>query len=531
MDNMDKEFIELLEKVIPHGTGTDRAYNADKKISFEDKKKLSQIGRADYDTSCSIMRELIQKITCDGRVEVMPMLYRKAIFFITYMLYHKEKMDGVQSKVLKDLGLAHNSFTKWGMTPIRDYEEGYDWGADIALKREGKKNKELLFLFDGIVSRVKYKKFVDLFGGLGTVTASRPIRKCEKGYINDFDKSIANLLATIKYKPKELEELCRQIVKELELKTDEAIFDYGCELFNKRLEKQYERSDRAVEFDKYEEYDKIDKTIEKLENLSQAEREKLKYAMGLYKKYEKQVREYSNSKTEEERKSGFIVDEDKVDINNALACYYIYSFCYKYKLSISGVQLKSLKAFEDNISNISEYSKRFKKVQVSCCDFKVILENEEINTEDTLLYSDSPYYRTKQYNEGFSDEQHIALHNGLANFKGKWVLSCRQKITNNNKYKDKKDGEEKIRSLLEYFEMYADIAKYVVYANDDNKIYEIMITNFDFKVPNNETFNLHLTTLDESKNYKGKLEIDGERGYTKETYDEFLTRIRESMKE
>lgn len=123
------------------------------------------------------------------------------------------------------------------------------------------------------------------------------------------------------------------------------------------------------------------------------------------------------------------------------------------------------------------------------------------------------------------------MHNGLANFKGKWVLSCRQKITNNNKYKDKKDGEEKIRSLLEYFEMYADIAKYVVYANDDNKIYEIMITNFDFKVPNNETFKLHLTTLDESKNYKGKLEIDGERGYTKETYDEFLTRIRESMKE
>jgi hypothetical protein len=235
---MDKEFIELLEKVFPDGAGTTKAYNANEKITEEDLTELSQIGRADYDTSCEIMRKLLKKDEIGEKIDTVPMLYRKAIFFIVYKLYDKDKTEGVQSKVLRDLGLAHNSFTKWDMKPIRDYKEGHDWGANIELKRDGKKNDTLLFLFDGIVSQVKLKKMVDVFGGLGAVTASRPIRKGTKGYINDFDKSIANLLAAIKYKPKELEELCRQTLEEIGEKKYKEIFDDGKKVYQKRIYKQ-----------------------------------------------------------------------------------------------------------------------------------------------------------------------------------------------------------------------------------------------------------------------------------------------------
>lgn len=525
---MDITFIELLEKVFPDGTGTTKAYNANEKITEEDLIELDKVGKASYETSCEIMRMLIDKVSSKDRPETIPMLYRKAIFFIAYSRYNDVKKEGVQSQVLKDLGLAHNTFSKWGMNPIRDYKEGHDWGADIALERDGKKNDTLLFLFDGIVSRVKYKRIVDIFGGLGAVTASRPIRKGTKGYINDFDKSIANLLAAIKYKPKELEELCRQTLKEIESQQYEKILEKGDDLYRERLNRQYRRYDIAVDRDDYKSYSKIEKTIKKLKNIESVELEKIKYAMGLYKKYENEVEDYQESKTEEEKVNGFVIDEEKVDINNALACYYLYSFTFKYKPTITGVQPKNLESFKENISKISDYSERLKNVQVSCCDFKVIIEDEEINSEDTLIYSDSPYWGTKQYAEKFSDKQHRQLHDSLANFKGKWVFSCRQEMTNNSEYKDKKDGEAKIGSLLEYFEMYADIAKYVAYANEDDT-YEIMITNFDFTVPNIETLKSHNAEVRGTKNYKEKFEVDGEKGYTKETYEEFLSRIRKSF--
>ena len=525
---MDITFIELLEKVFPDGTGTTKAYNANEKITEEDLIELDKVGKASYETSCEIMRKLIDKVTIKDKPETVPMLYRKAIFFITYSRYNDVQKEGVQSQVLKDLGLAHNTFSKWGMNPIRDYKEGHDWGADIALERDGKKKDTLLFLFDGIVSRVKYKRMVDIFGGLGAVTASRPIRKGTKGYINDFDKSIANLLAAIKYKPKELEELCKKTLKEIELKTDKDIFDEGKKKYKKRIEKQEE--DRISAFLAY--VDEVEEQKEELVDRIQCakDREELEYALGLQIKFREEVKMYQKSKTEEE-KIGFVVTEDKVDLEMALACYYLYSLTYINGSSATGVKTENLDKFRDNISKISNYSERFKNVQVSCCDFKVIMEDEEINLEDTLAYSDSPYWGTKQYSEKFSDKQHRQLHDSLKNFKGKWVFSCRDKMTNNSQHKRKSD-EEAIDNLLEYFEMYADIAKYVVYQNNrESSKYEIMITNFDFTVPNIETLKSHNAEVRGTENYKEKFEIDGEKGYTKETYEEFLSRIRKSFKD
>lgn len=522
--SMDKDFIEFIEKVVPDGSGSVKAYNADETVTEEELIELSRIGRADYETSCSIMKSLLDKR--EGKT--IPLLYRKAIFFIAYNLYDEVKTEGVQSKVIEDLGLAHNTFTKWGLEPIRYYKEGNDWGADIGLQRDGKKRANLLYLFNGIVSRVKYKKFVDVFGGLAAVTASKPIRKGTKGYINDFDIAVANLLGAIKFKPNELEELCKKTVKEIELKDKEDIFKQGIKLYTERLSRQYRRYDIAVGHDDYESYSKIEKTIKKLENEDKAVVEKVQYAMGLQKKFEEEVEEYQKSKTDEENKHGFIVDEEKVNLNSALAYYYLYAFTYKNKPSITGVNSKNLKAFEENISKISEYSERLQNVEIRCSDFKLVIEDDEINKEDTLSYVDSPYYRTSQYDEGFTDKQHRELHDSLKKFKGKWIFSCRDKMTNNSKDrdKDKKIGEIEIGSLPEYFEMYADIARFVVRFDNDREN-EIMITNFDFVAPSIQGLKAHEAEVD-NKEYEYL--IGGERGIIKETYEEFLERIRKEDK-
>ena len=71
--------------------------------------------------------------------------------------------------------------------------------------------------------------------------------------------------------------------------------------------------------------------------------------------------------------------------------------------------------------------------------------------------------------------------------------------------------------------MYSDIAKYVVHIDNDRDK-EIMITNFDFKVPHMLTLKSH-----ETGKYPEKFDIYEARGCTKETYAEFLIRMREKF--
>lgn len=544
---MDKSFIDLLEKELPSGTRTAKAYNANKKITDEDLVELSKIGNQDldYETSCNIMRRLIKKIKGNNISQTIPLLYRQAIFFIAYKKYDKDKKEVVQAQLLRDLGLAHNSFTKWKLMPIKVYEEGNDKGEDIGLNRDGKKNKILCFMFGEITSNIHYKRSVDVFGGLGIITAYKPIRRKTKVYINDFDKSIANLLGAIKYKPEELERLCREKLKEIQLKIDKDIFEKGKETYAKKIVRQNNHKERALksiedirnkkelkEKDLKEISKKLDYIKKKIENINKlkesADREELEYILGLHKKFDKEVKKYRKSKTREEDR-GFVVCEEKVNIKMALSSYFLYSFTYKNNTSITGVKSENLASFENKLDKIKKYSNRFRKVEIRCCDFKAILEDEELNREDTLAYVDPPYYRTKQYAHEFTDKQHRKLHDTLKKFKGKWVLSCRWKATNNSSDGRGKDEEEKIESFLEYFEMYADIAKYVVSTNHDEK-YEIMITNFDFDKPDISAFKFHRRNHDTLEEIKQFEDSEYDDCFVKETYEEFLDGVREEDK-
>lgn len=514
---MDEEFMQLLEKVFPDGTGTTNSYNADKLITAQDKAELSLVGRQRYEQSCETMKKLLSS----RKTDTIPLLYRKAVCFIAYKLYHEAKNEAVQKKVLEDLGLSHNTFGKWGMKPREWYREGFYKGTKLFLYRDGKKNSKLCYVFNEIISQLEYSNFVDLFGGLGAITTSKYPKG--KEYINDFDKSVANFLLTISQQPKNLELACKKLLEDIKNKPDKRIIKKGKKALEDRIKMYKEKLRKATE---KRNIDDIEKEIKKLEDPKT--RGDLEYAMGLYKNSQDKVKECQKSKIK-----GEIEHELEVNMVYAVAFYYIHAFHFKYKGNIAGVTIEGLKAYKKGIQSIKknedgtkttiryikEYGHRLKNVKVACKDFRKIIN--EFNSENTLLYADPPYYSTKQYNEKFGVDEHIDLHNLLKEFKGKWCVSCR--ASTSTKCDDGEETEEyieQVRAISGFLKLYEDIGKYVVEIPINKNTIEIMITNFDFIPPSGQGYNAP------NSKYIKEYMYDIEREYKKENYKDYSRRWR-----
>ena len=82
-----------------------------------------------------------------------------------------------------------------------------------------------------------------------------------------------------------------------------------------------------------------------------------------------------------------------------------------------------------------------KGVEITSKSSEAILdiEKEEGNMADTIYYLDPPYFLTKQYNCGFSDDLHLKMLKWLRETECNWVFSCKSYITNNN-LPAKRDG-------------------------------------------------------------------------------------------
>lgn len=150
-------------------------------------------------------------------------------------------------------------------------------------------------------------------------------------------------------------------------------------------------------------------------------------------------------------------------------------------------------------------------------DAKVLLRNIIFNNKDTLVYLDSPYVSTMGYTIGFDIADMIDLLDACKSFQGKFIFSCRVNLPKaalrNKKSKNTfvrfmsewKNTDYKVLYLnepfnninndaLETFKTLLVNGKY----NDDYKFLarcielghdlELMITNFDFEVPNYQDF-------------------------------------------
>ena len=130
---------------------------------------------------------------------------------------------------------------------------------------------------------------------------------------------------------------------------------------------------------------------------------------------------------------------------------------------------------EEGLKKISGYSKRLKKVKILHEDFRDIIRN--FNQKQTLLYLDSPYISTAEYEVGFTHKDQIDMINLLKTFKGKWIFSCRASIRN-----QKNKGEEvreKMRIIAPYLSLFKEQGYFVIEIQTQGNL-ELMITNYEF---------------------------------------------------
>lgn len=542
---MDKELEELFNSIFVDRKFSKKSINADEVLEEQDIEELHTIGKQSYDESCKTLKKLIK----GRKTSTIPLLYRKAVFFLAYRLCFEGKKIGAQTKLLKDLGLAHNSFSKWELDPVRYFQEkDFDINTvpSLSLKRFGKKNDTLCKEFVKLSSQVSYSSFIDIFTGLATITTSKPKRGVE--YINDYDNNVFNFLLVIRDYAEQFKEVCNKVISDFDSKDNDNKTAYMKEVykqFEKKLrcnnsshemksksrglknlfdflEEWEEESNRgnknlryAIDIYKYLEeraeldsLQKFESVCEKMSKDVKKEKERAKigktleysakfistlkeyvdseigvnYADGMYektfnKKYKNNedessstIQQYKPNKYEADAKKSF---ESSIEL--AVAYYFYNSFDIYYASSISGVNDENLSSAKEGLKRVSSYSKRLKKVKILHEDFRDVIRN--FNQEQTLLYLDSPYIATAEYEVGFTHTDQIDMINLLKTFKGKWIFSCRASV--HNQENKGEEIREKMGTMANYLSLFKERGYFVIEIPTQGNL-ELMITNYEF---------------------------------------------------
>lgn len=556
---MNKELEESFKAIFVDRNYTKRSVNADKQLEEQDIEETYSIIDKDYDDACKTMKKLIK----NRKTVAVPLLYRKVAFLLVCTLCYEEKKVGAQKKVLEDLELAHNSFTKWGMEPVRYFEEkDFDVrkAPSLSLKRFGKKNDDLCKEFVKISSQISYSTFVDVFTGLGTITATKPKRGIE--YINDYDNTVFNFLLVLRDYPKQFIEVAQKVIDDINTKCTEKAdkVDY--------LKKIYEKFEDKLEYANYSHvirsnskslidnverlinrysnrktyfngdlaeiiplvYGKIIEDIEEinytkkvqninrilktakyytdfkkeLEDHTESDKIEIEYADEIYEKtFNKNIQSqecssdgmihpYDSNRFDKDAKKSF---ESSIEL--AVAFYFYHCFDingnpskYAIKEENLNIPVESLKT-ENGIKNLLSYSERLKKVKILHQDFRDVIRN--FNQEETLLYLDSPYIATEEYEVGFNDDDHIDMINLLKGVKSKWIFSCRASVSKEQHkiHKGKKkvfeSYEESVRRIASHLSLFKNGGYFVLQIRTQGNL-ELMITNFEFIHENVEEF-------------------------------------------
>lgn len=106
------------------------------------------------------------------------------------------------------------------------------------------------------------------------------------------------------------------------------------------------------------------------------------------------------------------------DIQRAARFYMLIRCSYSSSLDSYGNKPRGLSKMKECFNEIS---KRLERVVIENKDFEDIIKLYD--KEGSLFYLDPPYYKTENYYQGFSKEDHERLFNALKNCKSKWILS------------------------------------------------------------------------------------------------------------
>lgn len=136
----------------------------------------------------------------------LPLILRQAVYLLAFELCNGDYYDTAQKKALDDLGLGHNTFSKWHMQPKNDFNaqlflqlKDMEAPPVIPLRYQGKKNTALVYLASELSKQVEHHKFVDVFGGSSAVTVGVSKDTNTQYFINDADPSMTDIYKTLRY--------------------------------------------------------------------------------------------------------------------------------------------------------------------------------------------------------------------------------------------------------------------------------------------------------------------------------------------
>ncbi len=228
-------------------------------------------------------------------------------------------------------------------------------------------------------------KFVDVFGGSGTVVINNPAGKTTLEVYNDYNHNLTNLFSVIKHKPLELIEELNFLP--LNSRDD---FEALCKFFRKE---EFSNGYLATEIDLANQYFEPEdaKTLIKL-----------------------------------------MFENEVADVKRAAMYYKLIRYSYNSNTKTFGGRSCSLNHF---FGDIWDLSRRFQHITVENKDCVAVIN--QYDGENTLIYSDPPYYNAEQhYDVIFGRMDHLRLHRKLAEAKGFVMVSYNNCKAIRNLYKD-----------------------------------------------------------------------------------------------
>ena len=230
---------------------------------------------------------------------------------------------------------------------------------------------KLLWLIDRLAP-ASYARFVDVFGGSGTVTLGRPLRRgCAEVY-NDFNSSLTNLFCCVKERPMAL-------LRELGFLPLNARDDFNV------LYRFFSRQEFTEDY-----------LAEELE-LTQ---------VFLEPPQEEMIRRLMLERT------------PRGDVRRAAGYFKLVRYSFSGGASAFAGRPCDLRRF---FYLVWECSRRLKDVVVENKDFGELIA--QYDRADTFFYCDPPYFNAECYEVAFPKTDHIRLHDTLTRCKGLVMVS------------------------------------------------------------------------------------------------------------
>lgn len=462
----------------------------------------------------------------------LPLIFKQAVYLLAYELCRGDYYDVAQKKALEDVGLAHNSFSKWKMKPKEDYILNQRTPLSMPIPYQGKKNYALVHLVNELSKQVNYKTFVDVFCGSGTVTLGiQKHPKCNY-YMNDINPARTNLINVLRDNNKEFLQYLSELMELIKDFTDGNIPDLTAsflpifpEISNwKIIALKIIRQILAIRTDRRER--EIPKNIADIDlaipdiTLADISIANIEHYISITR-IEKYIAEPSVN-IQLVFAEGISVFFNKIakDISNdplAYAIATVYTDTFDSRRKPSKNRLETFYSTLPYWSKVIKEFQGFKIITLKQSDHIVVEQFK--NDKDTLLYLDSPYIGTAGYSGSPYKLKHFErLRDKLKKFNGKWIFSCRVNVVYQNKDPNKlyheffsdtnerraKRIQRKVANIRSLLDMYKSLALNVAFIrpnsefNDESFLTEsaeekeVMFFNFNATAPDIQKFYNHI---------------------------------------